>query len=137
MRHPVSFARSGLVSLGTPLLLAAVVTCALAQTDMSSFYADPAKYTLYGCKQLAQARPLLLYRIQKLEALMAKANAGSGGQAASALAYNNDYLTLRGDLRNLDTRAVDRNCPPMPQHAQAPPEEVPPITAPEERAPGR
>lgn len=87
--------------------------------------ADPSKYMLFGCKQLAEARPLIVYRMQKLEGLMAKAATGPGGGFASSMAYNSEYSMLRGDLKNLEARAADRNCPPLPQGAAAPANELP------------
>jgi hypothetical protein len=106
----------------------------LFSADMATMYADPAKYLLYGCRQLAQARPPLLYRIQKLEALMARAQSGGGGVLAANMAYRNEYLSARGDLQNLDARAADRSCPPMPQTAIAPPTEAPVVgTVPDRR----
>lgn len=85
----------------------------LAQLDWPSMYSDPAKYTLYGCPQLAQARPALLKRIAELEALMQKAARSTAGAAVSTMAYRGEYLAAKGDLQNLDARASDRDCPLM------------------------
>jgi len=68
---------------------------AAAQLDLPSLHADPSKYLLYQCPQLAAARPPLLRRKQELEALMAKAEAGPGGALASTLAYRSDYLAVQ------------------------------------------
>lgn len=109
---------------------AAVVTAALllgaspaaAQLDQPSFHANPAKYLLYRCPQLAVARPPLLRRKAELEALMARAESGPGGALASMLAYRNEYLAVQGDLENLDARAAALKCPPpAPQQAVPPP----------------
>jgi len=95
---------------------------AAAQLDLPSLHADPSKYLLYQCPQLAAARPPLLRRKQELEALMAKAEAGPGGALASTLAYRSDYLAVQGDLQNLEARARTLNCPPPagspPAHRQ-------------------
>jgi hypothetical protein len=87
---------------------------AMAQIDMPSMHADPSKFMLYRCPQLAQARPPLVARMQELERLTAKAAAGPGGSMVGSLAYRSDYLMVQGDLQNLDRRAAELNCPPAP-----------------------
>lgn len=90
------------------------VPSAMAQIDLPSMHADPSKYMLYRCPQLAQARPALVTRMHELEGLMTKAAAGTGGSMIGTLAYRSDYLAVRGDLNNLERRAAELNCPPAP-----------------------
>ncbi|HWM83227.1 MAG TPA: twin-arginine translocation pathway signal [Pseudolabrys sp.] len=105
--------------LGRGLCLAAFagmlsVAPASAQIDLPSMHADPSKYMLYRCPQLAQARPALVKRMQDLERLTAKAATSPGGAIVGRMTYRSEYLAMQGDLQNLDRRAAELNCPPAP-----------------------
>jgi hypothetical protein len=95
---------------------------ARAQMDMdrSKFYADPSKYMLYGCPNIAQMRPAIVAKIAELERLIARAEASPGGTFVAELAYRDEYKANQGDLRNIDARARELNCPP-PQPSRASP----------------
>lgn len=123
--------------LGAVLLLGAGMAPARAQIDMdrSKFYADPSKYALYGCQNIAQVRPNIVGRLAQLEALIAKAEASPGGGFVAALAYSDEYKANQGDLRNIDARAAELNCPPPPPSKATPSPAAPP--APRERHRGR
>lgn len=125
--------RVGCVMLGVALLLGGVIagvmayaTPARAQVDMdrSKFYADPAKYKLFGCPNIAQARPVIVDKLAQLEALIAKAESAPGGGMIAELAYSDEYKANQGDLHNLDARARELNCPP-PQPTRTAPSPVP------------
>ena len=66
------------------------------------FRSDPAKYELYNCKQLQDERATLKSRMADLQGLMAKAETGTGGMVVSELAYRNDYISIRGQMRFAD-----------------------------------
>jgi hypothetical protein len=87
---------------------------AAAQIDLPSMHADPSKYMLYRCPQLAQARPSIVSRMQELERLTAKAATDPGGAIIGRMTYRSEYLMLQGDLHNLDRRAAELDCPPAP-----------------------
>jgi hypothetical protein len=83
--------------------------------DASRFVVAPDKYVLYGCPQLAVARAESLKRLRELEALMAKASAGgAGGQFMGNLAYGSELLSVKGDLREQERTAREKNCNPQP-----------------------
>lgn len=129
-------------ALGAALLLGAGMAAmgsARAQINMnmdrSTFYADPSKYALYGCPNIAQVRPSIVARLEQLEKLIAKAEASPGGGMIATLAYSDEYKINQGDLRNIDARAAELNCPPLPpSKTTATPSASP---APRERPRGR
>jgi hypothetical protein len=82
--------------------------CANLSDGMTSAFADPAKYSLYECKQLETERKSLATKIAELRGLMAKAETGVAGSVVSELAYRNDYLAARGQS-NLAEEAWQRN----------------------------
>ena len=82
--------------------------CANLSDGMTSAFADPAKYTLYECKQLETERKALAKKLEELQVLMAKAETGVAGSVVSELAYRNDYLAARGQS-NLAEEAWQRN----------------------------
>ena len=89
--------------------------CADMSDNMSSAFADPAKYDLYECKQLEVERKSLAARTAELQGLMAKAETGVAGSVVAEVAYRNDYIAVRGQSR-LAEEAWQRNkC-----HASAP-----------------
>lgn len=70
--------------------------CAGMSDSVSPAFADPAKYELWDCKQLAPERKRLADRTAKLQALMAKARTGTAGPLVAEIAYRNEYLEVRG-----------------------------------------
>jgi len=76
--------------------------CAGMGDGMSQAFADPAKYELYNCKQLQDERASLKSRMNDIQGLMAKADTGTGGFVVSELAYRNDYISIRGQMRFAD-----------------------------------
>jgi hypothetical protein len=76
--------------------------CAEMSDGMTQAFADPAKYELYNCKQLQDERATLKSRMADLQGLMAKAETGTGGMVVSELAYRNDYISIRGQMRFAD-----------------------------------
>lgn len=104
---------AGLVSSSVP-------AHAQINLDRSEFYADPSKYALYGCPNIEQVRPGIVARLAQLEGLIAKAKMSPGGGLIAELAYSDEYKANQGDLRNIDARARELNCPP-PQPSKAAP----------------
>src|SRR5207244_1137452 len=73
--------------------------CAGVATDESLFFADPARYDLYDCKQLADARKAQSDRVDELARLMTKAQAGTGGSVVAEFAYRPDYVSAQANLK--------------------------------------
>lgn len=95
--------------------LAALALSGCASEEAASrFLVAPDKYVLYSCPELATASQATLTRQRELEMLMAKAETGSGGQLASAMAYRPEYLQLRGEMDQLRKTAGEKNCKFVP-----------------------
>ncbi len=65
-------------------------------------FVDPSIYEFYDCKQLATERTTLTRRLADNQRLKDKARTGVAGSAVAELAYGNDTLSLRGQLRLID-----------------------------------
>jgi hypothetical protein len=109
---PHTAATFALFSLG--LLLSG---CADMSENVSTAFADPAKYELYDCKQLETERKTLANRAAELQGLMAKAETGVAGSVVSELAYRNDYVAVRGQAHFAEEAWRKNRChesPPAP-----------------------
>ena len=100
--------------------------CANLSDGMTSAFADPAKYSLYECKQLETERKVQAVRIAELQGLMAKAETGVAGSVVSELAYRNDYIAVRGQSQLAEEAWRRNRC-----------RETPPGAAPAASAPQR
>jgi hypothetical protein len=103
--------------LTLPLLLG--LGCGLAGcAGMSDFavsaFADPAKYDMYDCKQLQDARKGLAVREAELQGLMAKADTGAAGPLVAEVAYRNDYLSTRASAKLAEEVWQRNNCVAVP-----------------------
>ena len=94
--------------------------CADMSDNMSTAFADPAKYDLYECKQLEPERKSLAARAAELQGLMAKAQTGVAGPVVAELAYRNDYIAIRGQAKLADEAWRRNKC-----HASAPTADAP------------
>jgi hypothetical protein len=92
------------------LLCAALGGCASVSDTISPAFADPARYDLWDCKQLAPERKNLIKRIADLERLMAKAETGAGGAVVVELAYRNDYVATRGQQKLMEETWRQNRC---------------------------
>jgi hypothetical protein len=84
--------------------------CADMGESMSSAFADPAKYELYECPQLATERKALANRAAELQGLMAKAQTGVAGPVVAELAYRNEYIAVRGQTKLADEAWARNKC---------------------------
>ena len=114
--------------LGVLALGCALSGCADMGDSMAKAFADPAKYELYDCKQLEVERRRLANAIAENQGLMAKAETGVAGSVVSELAYRNDNIALRGQLRFADEAWRKNRCresPAAPAAAAGPPAPAP------------
>ena len=98
-----------LLSLGS-----GVSGCADMSENMTTAFADPAKYELYNCKQLEQERKNLATRSAEIQGLIEKAETGTGGAVVAELAYRNDYIALRGQSHFAEEAWRKNRCRPSP-----------------------
>jgi len=101
--------------------------CAGMSDGMSTAFADPAKYDLYDCKQLAAERTRLAVRTAEVQGLMAKAETGAAGTVVAELAYRNEYVAVRGQSKFAEDAWQRSRCQNAAPVAAAP---VPPVIAP-------
>jgi hypothetical protein len=112
--QPLLRAVAGLALLGLGL-----GGCANFGDSMNGAFADPAKYDFYDCKQLETERKTLQTRAAELQGLMAKADTGVAGPVVAELAYRNDYISVRGQLKFADEAWRSNKCHDSPPSAAA------------------
>jgi len=110
---------------GAAALLLLLVTglggCAQMGESMTSAFADPARYDLYECKQLEGERKVLTNRAAELQGLMAKAETGVAGPVVAELAYRNDYISTRAQMKLAEEAWRRNKCHETPPAAPIPP----------------
>ena len=84
--------------------------CADMSDNVSTAFADPAKYDLYECPQLVTERKYLATRAAELQGLMAKAQTGVAGPVVAELAYRNEYIAVRGQTKLADEAWARNKC---------------------------
>lgn len=95
------------------VMVGVVFGCGLAgctSDQISSTMVKPGKFSIYNCDQIATTGRARAARERELKDLMDKAAQGAGGELAIALAYRNEYLSVQGELRELEAAAADKNC---------------------------
>ncbi|HEY6753142.1 MAG TPA: twin-arginine translocation pathway signal [Pseudolabrys sp.] len=95
-------------------LVALALSGCMSDETASRLLAAPDRYILYSCPELVTAAQANAARQRELEALIAKAGTGAGGQVASNMAYRPEYAQLRGQMDQIRKTAADRNCKPAP-----------------------
>jgi hypothetical protein len=88
---------------------------------MSGAFVDPALYDYYDCKQLQDQRKSLNNRASELQALIDKANTGTGGAVVGEIAYRNDFITARAQLKLLEANWRRNKCVEVPDKPAAAP----------------
>lgn len=101
-------------------LLTACANTGVPDDDIGQLLVGPDKFVLYNCPDIARAAREISNRQRKLEALMARASADSGGRMVSAIAYRPEYLQARGEMNVLRQTAREKNCAFVPG-AETPP----------------
>ena len=88
--------------------------CTSMSDEMTGAFADPAKYSLFDCKQLEAERKKLAVRSAELQGLMEKAQTGVGGPVVAEMAYGNDYIMVRGQAKNAEEAWRQSKCHETP-----------------------
>jgi hypothetical protein len=86
--------------------------CAVSGEHAEDFYVAPGKYIFYDCKQLAGVAAHFEQRNKELKDLMARAKQGAGGELVSAMAYNSDYYSNLGELKDVRREQAEKKCDP-------------------------
>lgn len=98
--------------------LSACASGGSTEDRLGRLLAAPNKYLLYTCPQLAVAATGTLAAEKHLEAMMEKAGKGAGGRFVSAVAYQPEYLQLRGDMTEIRRYSAEKGCKPEPAAAK-------------------
>ena len=92
------------------LILLAVALSGCAGHEFETAASRPGKFRQYDCALLDKRGSELLRRERELTDLMQRARQSAGGELAIAIAYQNEYNTVKGDLREIELTGADRNC---------------------------
>lgn len=97
---------------GVAAFCGALGACSGATTTVggSSAFVDPARYSLYDCKQLATAYADVTKRELELAALKAKAEQGTAGGLMAELGYGPDFVTARAQREQIEAEMSDKRC---------------------------
>ena len=90
--------------------------------DESTFFADPAAYAMYDCKQLAGVRTTMATRVEELRGLMTKAETGAGGSVVAEIAYRPDYVSAQAKLKQANAAWERNRCETVTDPALARPQ---------------
>ena len=91
-------------------LALAGLAAACSSAEMSDSLVRPGRYSYYSCEQIGLAGTDRSKRERELRELMDRAGRGPGGEVAIALAYRTEYLTVQGELKELDAAATEKKC---------------------------
>lgn len=114
--------RRAAVALMLALSGASLSGCAnMGDGPLSGAFVDPSIYDYYDCKQLEDTRKALTARAASLQALIDKADTGFGGAVVGEVAYRNDYITARAQLKLLEENWRRNKCKASPPDPTATP----------------
>lgn len=103
------------------VLAGAASGCAgLGEATTNSLFVAPGRFDVLTCRDLVNQERAASQRVQELEGLMRRAEAGSGGAIISTMAYRSDYLRARAELQLLRETAAKRECASEPIRGQSP-----------------
>ncbi len=106
-------------TLAAAAFAAGLLSGCASDDSAARFLVAPDKYVLYTCEEIAREIPVKMAREQELRALMVKAGDDPSGRLVSSLAYDPEYLSVRGEMNDLRASAAAKNCN-APPAAQAP-----------------
>lgn len=93
-------------SLAVALLLAG---CAL-RDDQALSMVNRGKYSLYDCHAIGNQARESSIRERELATAIEKASRGPGGELIINSVYRPEYLTVKGELQELELMANKKNC---------------------------
>ena len=97
------------LSICAALAAATLAGCA-SDDSTAQLLVAPDKYVLYNCDAIALTMQEKNKREEELRELMAKADTGPGGRLIGSMAYDPEYLSVRGEINDLRATAASKNC---------------------------
>jgi hypothetical protein len=119
---------------------AALSGCAGSGETTERLLVAPDKFMLYRCDDLGAAYVRGQTRERELQALIAKAGPSSAGTFVSNIAYEPEYVQLRGEMAEVRRTAAEKKCDldaaaaaAAPRVAAEPPQQAIPVALPRSR----
>lgn len=101
--------QSKIVKAATAVAVLMLAGCA-GDDSLSNLLVAPGQYDVYRCDYLARSIQSTAARVRELENLKARAETGAGGQLVSAAVYEPDILRARGELKEMQRSAREKQC---------------------------
>lgn len=95
---------------GVALLSALLLSGCTLPDDQALTMVNRGKYSLYDCHAIATQVRETSRREQELRTAIEKASRGPGGELIIATVYRPEYLTVKGELQELELMANQKNC---------------------------
>ena len=96
--------------IAAALMAAGCLAGCVSDETAGSLLVAPGGFEFYSCPQLVQAAAGFRARAAELQRLMDKAERDPGGKLVSALGYRPDYLSVRGQLHEVERTARSKQC---------------------------
>lgn len=106
MSHPALQRGLAAVSLAAVLALSACTSS--LETPQSMM--PTGKYNFFSCDQIAGQAQEAGRRENELRDAMTKAASGPGGEVVNALFYKAEFLTVQGELKEMENAAAAKKC---------------------------
>ena len=104
----IAFARLRIVS-GIVAAFATLSGCALPD-DKALSMVNRGKYSLYDCHAIGRQARQSNIRERDVREAIEKASRGPAGELVIASVYRPEYLTVKGELQELELMATQKNC---------------------------
>ncbi|HEY0567360.1 MAG TPA: twin-arginine translocation pathway signal [Xanthobacteraceae bacterium] len=92
-------------------LLVSLTGCSgLSEDAANAVFVAPGKFDVYTCADIGRRARSALTRELELQELMDRASQSPGGALVNELAYRNEYLQARAELKLLADTASGKNC---------------------------
>jgi len=99
------------IACAVAALLVQLAGCASMSDNATAALVAPGRFDYYSCDQLTVAGRDLSAREQELSELSARAaRGGATGEFVGALAYRNELLQARGQLKQIADVSMQKNC---------------------------
>jgi len=108
--------------VGCAALIASLIGgCGINSEEL---FVKPGTYEYYDCASIAKAQKAAEANEVRLRELIARAEQEPIGVLVAAAAYRTQYLTAKGQIRQLEDAAQQKNCPATEPTPAAPPSTV-------------
>ena len=98
-----------LIALGASAAAASLAGCAISD-DQALTMVNRGKYSLYDCHALGVQARESSKRERELATAIEKASRGPAGDLIINSVYRPEYLTVKGELQELELTAAKKNC---------------------------